>query len=283
MTQRSDRFGQAEEIMRPSGASKDMKENEKGFMKLTRYNYTTWKEEIEDRCLMKNRTDESVKIAFLRAGLSITQRNQLRRAMQEETGKSAEERIKYDGASVKSQPYTWALGYIREEIVKYGLDKKKARVEARKIENELATLSIAQFGFSLHSFHNRFHSIVERMAAMGYEVEPDVLVMYYQDGCRAHKTLELLTLDEDTDDTTYDDLLQRYQLAIEKMARRKGGNGTRDGSAFRNRDGRSRTTKSKGSCNHCGKKGHMEDKCWTKHPDQLPEWVAKKKTTNDDE
>ena len=166
------------------------KKESNNCMKLTRYNYMAWKEGIEDRCLMKNRTEESVKIAFLRAGLSITQKNQLRRAMQTELDKPSDERFKYDGADPKSQPYSWALGYIREVIVKYGLDKKKALVEARKIENELATLNIAQFGYNLQSFHNRFHSIVERMAAMGYEVEQDVLVMYYQDGCRAHKTLE---------------------------------------------------------------------------------------------
>jgi hypothetical protein len=255
--------------MRPNDATDTI-------MKLTRYNYTAWKEEIEDRCLMKNRTDESVKIAFLRAGLNITQKNQLRRAMQEELDKPSAERTKYDDASPKSKPYTWALGYIREVIVKYGLDGKKARVEARKIENELATLSIAQFGYNLQSFHNRFHSIVERMAAMGYEVEQDVLVMYYQDGCRAHKTLELLTLTEDNDDTTYDDLLQKYQLAIEKMARRKGGSGART-NADRIKDGRAKATNSKGTCSHCGKQGHTQDKCWTKHPDQLPDWVKKTK------
>ena len=255
------------------------KKESNSITKLTRYNYVAWKEEIEDKCLMKNRTEESVKIAFLRAGLSITQKNQLRRAMQTEMEKTTENKVKYDGASLKSKPYTWALGYIREEIVKYGLDSKRARVEARKIENELATLSISHFGYNLQSFHNRFNSTVERMAAMGYEVEQDVLVMYYQDGCRAHRTLELLTLEEHTKDITYDDLLQKYQLAIEKMARRQAGNGARNNKTNGNKDGRARTTKPKGTCNHCGKKGHQEAKCWTKHPEQLPEWVKKNHNT----
>ena len=26
------------------------------------------------------------------------------------------------------------------------------------------------------------------------------------------------------------------------------------------------------TCNHCGSKGHIKDKCWKKHPDKSPEW-----------
>ena len=29
-------------------------------------------------------------------------------------------------------------------------------------------------------------------------------------------------------------------------------------------------------CNHCHKKGHVEDDCWKKHPEKIPQWVRDK-------
>lgn len=29
-------------------------------------------------------------------------------------------------------------------------------------------------------------------------------------------------------------------------------------------------------CNHCGKKGHVEENCWKKHPDKTPQWAKDK-------
>ena len=30
------------------------------------------------------------------------------------------------------------------------------------------------------------------------------------------------------------------------------------------------------TCNHCQKKGHKEEECWKKYPDQIPQWVRDK-------
>lgn len=257
--------------MRPTGAE----EKNKSILMLTRYNYMSWREDIEDRCRLKNRKEEEIKIAFLRQGLNMTQKNQLRTAMMAELTKKSEFRTKYDGADPESKPYTWAMGYIREKIVRYGLEKKKVLVEARKIEQEMAAMSIADFGYNLQRYYNRFHSAVERMVTMGYSIMPEVLVMYFQDGCRAHRSLELMTLNEDTDEETYGDLFEKYHLAIEKMERTRGRTAQKHTRGDNN--GRARATKFKGNCHHCGKSGHKVNTCWIKNPELTPDWAKKDK------
>ena len=72
--------------------------------------------------------------------------------MKAELDKPSHERTKYDGESLKINPNTLELRYIREEIVRYGVDTKKASAEATKIENDLTTLSISGVGYNLESY-----------------------------------------------------------------------------------------------------------------------------------
>ncbi len=43
------------------------------------------------------------------------------------------------------------------------------------------------------------------------------------------------------------------------------------------KDGKSKKKETR-MCNHCGVKGHIEEKCWKKAPSQMPEEFRKKKT-----
>ena len=50
----------------------------------------------------------------------------------------------------------------------------------------------------------------------------------------------------------------------------KGG-GKKGGSDKKSEGGKTDKT-----CNHCGKKGHLEKSCWHKNPDKAPKWVKEK-------
>jgi hypothetical protein len=76
--------------MRPMSVSENESSSNKVLM-LTKYNYEAWKEDVEDRCLRKGKTEENVKIAFLRQGLSTGDKNPLRRAMRKEIEKPDKE------------------------------------------------------------------------------------------------------------------------------------------------------------------------------------------------
>ena len=49
------------------------------------------------------------------------------------------------------------------------------------------------------------------------------------------------------------------------------------------KDKDSRGSKMDKSCNHCGKKGHLEKSCWVKNPDKAPKWVREKVAKNNGE
>lgn len=161
---------------------------------LSKFNFEAWKEDIEDRCTRKGKVEERVKLAFLRQGLDATYKIQLRRAMKLELEKEESARKKYDDADPKEKPYTWALGYIRDNIVKRGLEKQEVKVQAELIKKELASMPISQ----LQQFHNRFHSKVEQIEAMGESVEEYLLTMHYQNACLPRKDLKHLTQDART-------------------------------------------------------------------------------------
>ena len=226
--------------MRPNA-----QEKEKGsdVMMLTKYNFEAWLEDIEDRCLRKDKTDEKVKIAYLRQGLPITHKNQLRRALKQELAKAKELRKNYDDAEPAEKPYTWAIGYIRSEIVKKGLNDQKVTEAAELLKNDLSRLSITQFGFNLQKFHNRFHNIVERIETMGMTVPENLLTLYYQNACLPHRDLKHLTQDDEKRNAkTYTDLYTDYQLALSRHETSK----EKSGAKHRGQNGKTMATKFRG-------------------------------------
>ena len=262
--------------MRPNGAEDGKNSN---VHVLTKFNFESWSEAIEDQCLKKNRTDEKVKIAFLRGGLSTTHKNDLRSAMKKELQKEKSKRKQYDGADVEDRPYTWALHYIRKEILHGGSDPEELMEKCKKIEAQLHTLSIAEFGYKLNKYHNRFHSMVEEIGSMGRSVAEHVLSMYYQNGVKPHRDLRYLTIDKDKrKGKSYHELYRDYEEALEEMKpTNKGRPMTNENS------GRSRQSKGfQGKCHGCGKIGHRENKCWNKHPDLKPKWLKKKEENSSD-
>ena len=245
---------------------------------LTKYNYESWAQNIEDICLMKNRTEENVKIAFLRQGLSEAHRSDLRIAMKAEEKKEKSARTKYNGQDVTVAPYTWALHYIQRVILQGGSTKEELAEKCKKTEMQLQTLDIAKFGYNLNKYHAKFNALVEEIGTLGQAIEPHILAMYYQNGVRPHRDLKYLTIDKARrQGKTYLVLHQDYVEALDDQQGRNGPR-TRDSRNNRNLDGKANAGKFKGKCSHCGKEGHKEDKCWTKHPDQFPDWV--KKTDN---
>jgi hypothetical protein len=264
-------------------------ENGSKIVMLSKFNFEAWHEDIEDRCLRKGKTEEKVKLAFLRQGLNTTYKNQLRRAMKLELEKSESDRKKYDKADPVEKPYTWAVGYIRNNIVKRGLDTEEVMVQAELLKMELGAISIAHFGFNLQQFHNRFHSKVEQIEAMGVTVEECLLSMHYQNACLPHKDLKHLTQDEDKrKNKTYTELYNDYVHALNRVT----GTTRRSGGTRRQRDGptsngmaMATTNRSgRGNCDHCGKPGHKEADCWTKYPDKVPDWAKKlRRSHNEDQ
>jgi hypothetical protein len=142
-------------------------------------------------------------------------------------------------------------------------------VQAEKLKQTLGQLTIREFGFNLVKFHNRFHSMVEQIEAMGEEVPENILSMFYQDACLAHRDLKHLTQDEQKRlGKTYDELFNEYQHALGRLAIANDKNRMPS-------KGKAKATRFKGKCNHCGKNGHKEDICWEKFPDKKPEWAKK--------
>ena len=132
--------------------STDMKE-EKQITLLTRDNYLCWREEVEDQCLIKAQTEEKIKIAFLRQRLSTAHKNELRAAMREEAA-SDEQRYEID---VQTHPYSWALRYIEDRIVRRGRATEELAERAEQIKADMAKTTVEHFGYNLTRFHNAFH------------------------------------------------------------------------------------------------------------------------------
>ena len=245
-------------------------------MILNRFNFTAWKEDIEDRCLMKNRTEENVKIAFLRSGLTTADKNELRAAMQAENEREANKKKKYGNVDLESKPYTWALHYIEEVILRGGSTAEELEQKCEKIKAQLLTLRVSEFGYDLARYHNRFHSMVEEINAIGQRVPQDVLAMYYQEGMRPHRDLRHLTVDKKRrEDKTYRDLYREYVEALDGLKPMKKGRpvaAETTGKTHQNKGFR-------GECHACGKTGHRANKCWNKNPELKPEWLKKKEAT----
>ena len=256
--------------MRPSNS------RGKEIIVLSKYNFEAWREDVEDRCMRKGKTTEAQKIAFLRQGLTTTQKNLLRRAFAVECSKEATSRKKYDDADPETKPYTWAIGFIKDKIVQKGLTQENVTEEAEKLKMELGALKIGQFGFDLQRYYNRFHSKVEMISAMGIIVEDNILSMHFQNGCLEHKDLKHLTQDEaKRKDKNYMELFTEYEHALERM---RSHGSTRRGDRNPSNRGKTHKTRNTGiQCSHCEKMGHSQDDCWTKHPEKLPDWVKNKK------
>ena len=256
---------------------------EKEIIVLSKYNFEAWREDVEDRCIRKGMTAQKQKIAFLRQGLTTTQKNQLRTALQVETEKPSSERKLYGDADPASKPFSWAIGFIRDKIVQKGLSDENIAEEAEKLKMELAALKIGQFGFDLQKFYNRFHSKHELISAMGITVDDNILSMHFQNGCLEHKDLKHLTQDETKRrGKNYTELFTEYEHALER-ARAHGTSRRRERDRNPNNKGRNHKTRNNDKqCSHCKKYGHEPDDCWTKHPEKLPDWVKNKKKGNEE-
>ena len=255
--------------MRPSGAATEKESNM--VVILTKFNYEAWEEDVENRCLRKGKAEEGTKIAFLRQGLSTKDKNQLRRAMKKEIAKVKADRKTYNKADPEDAPYTWALGYIRDKIIRLGQTEKEREELGERLKLDLGHLSIRECGFNLQKYFNRFHSMVEQIDAIGLEVEENVLSMYFQNGCLAHRDLKHLTQDEDKRrDKTYMELYQEYNSSLDRLGAQSRGN-KKDERPPKKGKGKSWASKFKGKCRHCDKVGQKEADCWEKHPEKKPD------------
>src|SRR5579859_607257 len=165
-----------------------------------------------------------------------------------------------------------------------GRYKPKTRVTLRQLQRQFNTMKMSDDDGDMEKHFQQVERLKRQIEEQGEQISDSsyISVLLNCAPSRYDAQISILEAQDDVTSTIIiNRLLEEYRKFFitkpeeKRMAmradQRKGG---------KSKSGRNtNSTKFDGKCNHCNKRGHKEDQCWTKHPELKPEKSRKDERT----
>src|SRR5271156_2884855 len=164
-----------------------------------------------------------------------------------------------------------------------GRYKPKTRVTLRQLQRQFNTMKMMDDDGDMEKHLQKVERLKRQIEEQGEQISDSSYVSVLLNCAPPRYDVQISILEAQDDVTStiiINRLLEEYRkflitkpeetkmALLGKRANQKGGK-SKNGKA---------PTKFDGKCNHCNKRGHKEDQCWTKHPELRPEKGRKDET-----